>query len=73
MMELKISEDEMKKIQKNIDDIKELLKFKERQLTMEKDSASRYQKYYQTTMYEIKDLKESVKGNMLLIQATEII
>lgn len=73
MIELKISKDEMKKMQKNMDDTKELFKFKERQFTVEKDSASKYQKHDQATYHENKDLREKIKGNMSFIQAREII
>lgn len=62
----------MKKMQKNLDDRKEILKIKERQLTMAKDISSQYQKDYQTNCNEIKVLREKVKGNMSLIHAREI-
>ena len=69
MTKLKISEDEIGKIQMNLDDTKEKLKHKERQLNMAKENASQYHKNYLTTCDEIKELK----GNMSLIQAREII
>lgn len=64
MIEFKILEDEMNKIKRTLDDTMELLKAKDRKLTMEKYSASQYQKYYQTTCNEIKDLKEKGNENM---------
>lgn len=57
----------MRKMQKNLDDTKENLKIKERQLNMDKESASKHQNNYQTTCDEIKELKEKLKGNIYLI------
>jgi len=72
MTELK-SEDEIKKMQRNLDGTKQILKITGRELAMAKDTTSKYQNDYQTTCHEIKELKEKVKGNMSLIQAKEII
>ena len=57
MTELNISEDELKKIQKILDDVKEKLKHKERQLNMARENASQNVKNYQTSCDEIKELK----------------
>ena len=73
MTSLKISKDEMQKIQKSLDDTKEHLNIKERDLNMANESESQHHKNYQPVCDGIKELKEKLKGDMSLIQAKEII
>jgi len=73
MTELKISEDELKKLQKNIDDTKVQLKHKERQLNIAREHSTQHDKNSQSACDEVKELKDKLKGNMSLIQMREII
>lgn len=58
MTELQISKKELNKLQKNLYDIKEKLKHKERQLNMSTKYETQHHKNYELACDEIKELKE---------------
>jgi len=57
MTKLNILEDELKSLQKNLDDVKEQLKHKKRQLNMARENATEHDNKYKSACEENKEIK----------------
>lgn len=69
MTELKISENEMRNIQRDFESVMKIIKATENGMDMAKQTVEKYKNDSHIYFQEIKDLKEKVKGNVSRIQA----